>query len=396
MKILHVLPTLGKGGGARVVIDLANYAIRNGHEVSMIVVQDSPVQNIGITQLIDPRIKLVFALQETADTPLSGSNYDTYLKALYWLKFLIYITINLSLFKKQNVVHVHMPIASIGGSYLFILKKFFKKFQYVVIETVHSDSKSLKKSTTFFYKMNWKLRDGLIFEIRHKDYLNYNKKYPNQNATYIPLGVEIISNSNQKFENNKIRRKINIPLDNIVIGQVGRINIQDRQTDKYILLFELLQNSPTRKYNYTFLMYGDGFDKEKIESQVEFLRLSENTLFLGFTNNLEQAFSIIDFYITLNITTDSGIAGLQAITYGLPTLAIQGDKTYQTGENDWIPNFTNLHKLKNLIEKLIDNKHLKDDLILRQKKYFKSNVSVEKMGRNTVDFYKNIFNEAKN
>ena len=57
MKIVHVIPALTKGGAERVVVDLANAAVEEGHEVSIVAAVPAPPQLVA--HALRPEVCLV-------------------------------------------------------------------------------------------------------------------------------------------------------------------------------------------------------------------------------------------------------------------------------------------------------------------------------------------------
>lgn len=387
LKILHIVPTLGKGGGARVVIDLVNFAVQQGNTVELLIVEDSPIQNIGVLDLIDKKVDISFALDNNVDTQHNSTFGGTLKKAYKWLLFVTWILKNRKKISIHNIVHVHMPIAIVGGNVIKFLSYWYN-WNTKIYETVHSDTKSLKYSTFTLFKESWRFRDGVIFEIRKEDMLIFKNFYPNIPVKFIPLGVHRISRKNHESNRYKLRKELNIAEETIVIGQIGRLNIQDRRTNMYPILFKEIDDiiaNNTQKIQ--FILFGDGLDRIKVENQIYKLKLSERVKIYGYVDNLEEAFSIIDFYVTLNIREDCGIAGLQAISYGIPTVAIQGDPTYTIGEDDWIPNSLNMNKLSKIIVENMSNRNV---LAEKQAQFFSLNISADKMSKETLDFYNEV------
>lgn len=385
-EILHILPTLGKGGGARVVIDLCNSAIENGYDVELLIVQDSPLQNEGVLDTIDKKVRVRFAININADVPYTSSLKGSFMKVYVWLLFVKWVFCNQTFVKKFDIIHVHMPAAVIAGNVIWILKKIYG-WTLRVYETVHSDSKSLKRSTFSLFSFSWRFRNGVIFEIRKEDLDIYHQLYPNGNAIFIPLGVKPISNIEHNINRKKLYSKLNIEEGSVVIAQVGRLNIQDRRTDKYSILFKTILDRYVGNQNLVFILFGDGPDRRFIEKQIDELGLNTKIFIYGFVNNLAEVFSIIDIYITLNIREDCGIAGLQAISYGLPTLALQGDETHLGGEYDWIPSSQSINTLADMIIANIQDNVARKKLAESQKRYFDTNISYQKMGQDTLKFY---------
>jgi L-malate glycosyltransferase len=384
--ILHIIPTFGKGGGARVVIDLANFAIEEQNSVEILVAQDSPLQNVGVLDSLNKGIHVKYALKRLADVPHKSNFFGTAAKFYLWLLFSIWILRNKKYLRKFDIIHVHMPIAVIAGNIIWFLKA-TGNWKCRIFETVHSDSKSLKSSTLSLFRFSWKYRDGVIFEIREEDMTLLSSRYPKIRTQFIPLGVNIVTRENHLENRAHLRERLGIGENEIVIGQVGRLNIQDRRSDIYPKLFRSILNKITKTDSIKFILFGDGPDRDLVEKSLFNLGIQSQTIVYGFVNNLQEAFSIIDFYITVNIRKDCGIAGLQAISYGLPTFGIQGDLTYLDGLNDWIPSDINIDKLASYIVQTVENAELGQEMVTKQQNYFQNNVSVDLMCRRTLEFY---------
>ena len=70
MKITHLNPALTKGGAEKVLVDLANLAARQGHEVS--IVSAIAVDPVLLQDQVDPRVKLHFVC------PIGGDKNAAY------------------------------------------------------------------------------------------------------------------------------------------------------------------------------------------------------------------------------------------------------------------------------------------------------------------------------
>lgn len=96
MKITHVINSLATGGAERLVVELATYAIKQGHEVEIVLLQDIPgiprleakERDLSITvlgnSLKDPR--LIFRLNQA--TKNADIVHVHLFPALYWASFI--------------------------------------------------------------------------------------------------------------------------------------------------------------------------------------------------------------------------------------------------------------------------------------------------------------------
>ncbi|HIL34688.1 MAG TPA: hypothetical protein EYG28_04710, partial [Nitrospiria bacterium] len=102
MKIVHVLPALTKGGGERVVVELANHAARAGHEVSIIAA--FPVDSALLPNVLHPDVRVRYV------SDLVDSRVGKYLCVLPWLwRYRLWLA-------EQDILHCHLTYGSMFGS----------------------------------------------------------------------------------------------------------------------------------------------------------------------------------------------------------------------------------------------------------------------------------------
>jgi glycosyltransferase involved in cell wall biosynthesis len=75
-------------------------------------------------------------------------------------------------------------------------------------------------------------------------------------------------------------------------------------------------------HNFVFHVGGDGPDMEKLSDLARKLGLCENIVFHGYVSDQGAFFTKIDLMIVATVGTETGIAGLQAISAGVPLLGI--------------------------------------------------------------------------
>lgn len=387
LKIILVMPAFDKGGGERLVVDLANYLVEKKHQVKILCVFKGYDEGRVLEEELNASIEVLYV--STKIIKKSKRNFPGILSKLgLYFKIIFWVLKNKRIFYEHHIAHVHLTAASFLGTLIHLFGN--KKNRCKIVETNHADSKTIKGIFGLFYTINRKFRDGLIFELRKEDYLLFKKKHPKVLVDYIPIG----SSKPLPLPKSIKSSDLNESTDQLIIGQIGRLNIKDRRTDKYILLFQAIYK--LHPNSIKFYMYGDGPDRKPIEEMIAKLGMQENIIIKGYTDDMAKALSTIDIYVTVNIGENCGVAGLQAIWSGIPTVAIQADETYfESKLDDIIPNSRNLDLLAEYIITLMDNEAVKNDLIQKQFGVIQEHHSIKSYCEKTEKFYYSVLNHTQ-
>ena len=114
----------------------------------------------------------------------------------------------------------------------------------------------------------------------------------------------------------KYRASLNIKDDEILIGNVARIDPQKNQ--------DFLLDVFSRVYEYNnkskLILVGGG-DYSHLEEKAEKLKIRNNIIFLGVRNDVSELYNIFDIFIFPSRFEGLGVALLEAQANGLPILA---------------------------------------------------------------------------
>lgn len=381
LKILHVLPTFCKGGGEKLVHDLANDQVGRGSYVDILCFFNNVDQGAFLKKSLNNKVRLNYVTNITQSESLGNRMRHVFQKIKIYILAFQWFFRNRSYVYSFDLIHVHLTYGAFFGTLAYLFRN--KSSRVKIVETNHSDSSSLRGILKWFFAINRRFRDAIIFELKEEDYRFYNKKSRSIESIFIPIG----SSCPEIIDVDNVLKPIS---GKVALGQVGRLHIADRRTDQYILLAYELKKILGNKF--VFYMFGDGPDYEIIENLIKKYQLEETVKLFGYTDDLAAAFKSLDLYITINVGENCGVGGLQAIWSKVPTVAIQVDETYNHVDlYNVIPNTSNLPQLARFIVQILDNLEFKEALSLRQYNHVIKFHSVESYCEDNFTFYLKLF-----
>jgi glycosyltransferase involved in cell wall biosynthesis len=386
MKILHILPTFCKGGGEKLVHDLANHQIGSGHQVEVLCFFNSEEQGLSFITSLDEGIPLLYITSIRQSKPLGNRFGHVLQKIRLYLLSLHWFFRNRSYINSFDIIHVHLTYGAFLGSLAYLFRG--KSSSYKVIETNHTDSSSIDGLLKWFFYFNRKLRDAIIFELKESDYDDFKKNKLGIKSIFVPIGTScpVVIDTQNVLE--RVAGKVSM-------GQVGRLHISDRRTDQYIHLVHALKKKLGD--SFVFYLFGDGPDRVVIERMIKDYQLQNTVKLMGYTDDIAAALSSLDLYVTINVGPNCGVGGLQAMWFQVPTVAIQVDESYDTVSlHDVIPNSSDVNVLADHILQIIQHSDLQKQLVAQQYQHVVDYHSIDSYCQGTLDFYHVISQDAVN
>jgi len=357
MQIIHVLPNLAKGGAEKVTIDLANKQDSQGHKVVLLFANSQHSQSNFF--LLNKSINIVYIGKTKRNLLL------TYIGCAAW------IIRRRSFLRTFDVVHTHLTFGLIFGTFAKILTLFEKNTNTKLVFTCHLVGMNVSRFLIFFTRLNSFFYD--IFVLMAHDRYWDERIAKNRKFICIENGIEPLGiNRNKKTTATRI-------------GSLGRL-VKDRKPELIIDLFSEIERTID---NTEFIVGGDGPLRSQLQDSLRGSGAERVVQFQGLIDSPSDFYSNLDFYITLNVGSTTGISGLEAISAGIPTLAIQLDPFYKNGERDWIPSFSSNVLLIQYLQELIENDETLLALTMRQKATFEGNFTVESMASKYYSIYTN-------
>lgn len=333
MKILFAIDTLGKGGAERVISNLANEFV-NTDEVGIMT-----LRNVPIAYELKEKIKIINTENKDAN------------KIIREIKNIKSIKEKINEFSPDIMVSF-LPTMTYR---LMIANRFCKK---KVIISVRNDPKVEYKNLLkrILMKILFKKADGFVFQTEEAKSF-FSKKIQNK-SVIIPNPI------NEKFiiEPFKGKRKKEIV-------SVGRLEKQKNQ--KFLIrAFSKL----SKEYNdYKLVIYGEGSERENLENLVKDLNIENNVELPGETDDIKNKIYDASLFILSSNYEGMPNALMEAMALGIPVIATDcpcGGPRFliSNNQNGILVPIDDEDKMKEAIERILDNKELANTLSLNASK----------------------------
>lgn len=167
---------------------------------------------------------------------------------------------------------------------------------------------------------------------------------------YEPLDSENVYRYLTKMKSNGYR----------VIVNVGRITIQKGLYNLLYAAKAVIDRLPKT----IFLIVGNGEQEIELLELTAQLGISRNVIFTGFQRgkNLRDAYAIGDLFVMPSISEPFGLAPLEAIGYGTPTLISRQSGVSEILLNTLRVDYWDVHEMANIIYSVAKHDALRDEL----------------------------------
>lgn len=139
----------------------------------------------------------------------------------------------------------------------------------------------------------------------------------------IPSGISLEQHHYrmEDAERNRKRKSLGIPEDHHVLLSLGRVGAEKNLAELIKFFATALQNNS----KLTFLIVGDGPDRENLQNLSEKLGIQNNVIFTGMVNpsEVQQYYQLADIFMCASISETQGLTYIEAAANGLPLLCRQ-------------------------------------------------------------------------
>lgn len=370
MKIVHVLPALTKGGGERVAVELANHAVRVGHQVTLIA--GWPVDPALLRDALIPEVHVVYLSISTE------SAIGRYFSLIPWFwRHRLWLA-------DQDILHCHLTYGAIFGT---IAKALRRGKRPSIVETYHAVGMPIPWLKRWFHARLAAHRDAIVLMAEDVFWCQFLTRHPDLLSKFIPNGISISGTKCiEETQKMNYRKEVGIPENcRFVIGTVGRI-APDRKPWLYLPIFAEIARVLGPEVH--FVIGGDGSELDRMNALVIEQGLGGRVHLPGLVRDPSLPFSIMDLYVTLNLGKLTGMAAMEAASSGVPVLGIQLLPGYSPGANDWIWSSSDPLELAGQAITLIQSPTDRKALAERQNAYVRDHHTTEAMARSYYALYR--------
>lgn len=315
IKVIHVITRFDKGGSAENTFLTLQGLDKDKYEVILIqgLAEESrmgPEETAAVERNLEEAetcgVKVI-----TIPELVRNINLLSDFKALLTL---------IRIFKKENprIVHTHTSKAGILGRWA----AFFGKVK-IIIHTPHGHvfwGYFNKWKTVFFIileRLSALITDRIIAltEREKNDHLQF-RIAPEEKFTVIHSGVDLTAFSETRINSIKMREKLGILPEAVVVGTVGRLTPIKGQ--RYLL--KAAAGISPRIEALFFVFLGDGELAGELAKTSSLLGI-KNVKFLGWRQDVSEIMSTFDIFVLPSLNEGMGKVLIEAMALGKPIVA---------------------------------------------------------------------------
>lgn len=267
----------------------------------------------------------------------------------------------LNLFKKYNI---DICVVSSARLLIFaILAKYLSSLKIAVF--FYQQMQSDIKKRDFFHDFIYKRLDGAIVltELMKKQ-LNNNTLLPNEKISVIPYGIESDKFLNKNHDKTQCRIKFDLPVNDLIIGHVARI---DSHKDQLTAIRAFLEaNIP----NSSLVLAGSNENTEYYNlllHEIQYHPLKNKIIFLPFTENIPELMNSFDIFVMTSTSETFGLVFIEAMAASLPVIGVNSGgvpEIIRPGINGFLIEQYEFKKLSGFLKQLLEDKELYNKLSL--------------------------------
>jgi glycosyltransferase involved in cell wall biosynthesis len=291
------------------------------------------------------------------------------------------------LISSHDVLHCHLTYGALFASAFL---KVAGSERPAIVETYHAVGMPIPLALKRLHSalaLQW---EGLTLMADDPWWREFSRRNPEIVFQVIPVGVDAPPSASEA-RRESYRRALGIPGNAPVVATVGRL-VPERRPRSYVPVFERIARQLPDVH---FLMGGDGPEREAIESDAKAAGIRDRLHLPGLVKEIELPLAIADLYVTANVGSVPGVAGLQAVGTGVPTIALQLRDDYSAGSEDWIWSSSIADALAERAVQLLRDPGDARELTDRQSEHLRMHHSAEAMAAAYDRFYRDAIERRR-
>jgi len=309
LKVLHIIPSLSKGGAERLVVDICTQlSERNFAEVLLLVMyQQGEYADITSSfqiKFCKSRVLPSFSGKVKADI----SEFNKIVKAF-----------------NPDIIHSHLFEAEMLSRW-----NTFQNIGYVthchdnMRQFKRFDAECLFRKSRFtdFYERKLMLRkyrqcDNNFIAISKDTERFFKTNLPCylQNIFLLPNAIDY-----NKFSRNDVLAKKSLSLQKIELINVG--SFVDKKNQSFLI--DVVKVLHGKGFNISLILLGDGTNRQMVENKIKENNLTDHIRCFGNVNNVEDFMHKADIYVHSALYEPFGLVLLEAMAAGLPVVCLDG------------------------------------------------------------------------
>lgn len=215
---------------------------------------------------------------------------------------------------KPHIIHG----AVFEGVTMAAINGYFKKVPIIIIEET-SDPQNRRWKGHLLMKFFAFLSDKVVgVSPSATNYLLNKLKISKSKVVLINNGVRVPIQLNNQMK-HELKEKLNISDNEIVIGSVGRMLIEEHK--RFTDLIKAFHNLCKKNINVKLVLVGDGPEREKYEKLVEELGIENRVIFVGYQSDVSKYYSIFDIFCLVSAYEAFGLVLAEAMLHKVPVIA---------------------------------------------------------------------------
>lgn len=212
--------------------------------------------------------------------------------------------------KEYKVIHCHM--SSIG-----FINFLIAKHNGIKVRIAHSHNSNTDKT------FKGRLKRIMMLPYKFASTINYacsteagKYLFGKQNFEMIPNAIDT---KKFKFDNKfrkEIREKYDIDDSDILIGHIGRFNVQKN----HMFIIESFNNALKKNKNLKLMLLGDGELMQNIKAKIRKMNLQDKIILTGVVSDAWKYYSAFDIFVLPSIFEGLPVVGVEAQCSGVKCL----------------------------------------------------------------------------